>query len=58
MKNPAPTDAPDLLAELKATLTLLEFAEERGTFKDCALPVVGKRAISHARNLIDGLENQ
>jgi hypothetical protein len=45
--------APDLLEALKMAVKLIAVAENNGAFKDCALPLIGKKSLEKMESLLE-----
>jgi hypothetical protein len=48
--------APELLDALKMAVKLIAVAENNGAFKDCALPLIGKKSLEKMESLLDRIK--
>jgi hypothetical protein len=48
--------APDLLEALQIAVRLIAVAENNGAYKDCALPLIGKKSLEKMESLLERLK--
>jgi hypothetical protein len=45
--------APELLEALQIAISLIAVAENNGAYKDCALPLIGKKSLEKMESLLE-----
>jgi hypothetical protein len=48
--------APELLEALQMAIRLIATAENNGAYKDCALPLIGKKSLEKMESLLERLK--